>query len=336
MEHLIIIDPTLKGREYGTLASLQDAIQKVTNSDTLILPELSRFEKFLIQGSRWRKIRKLSKKKQLEINPNVQVIWYILMGPENYRLDQFTGFEKVPNKIIYFFDTLPHQIDLIVKLNLNKYFSIRISSFNDAIPLLEKKTNYKWHFFSQAAIRPKININKLEHKKIAFCSYGRSSQKLNDIIKKFCDKNSLYFDYTHESQGNLKSNNLELYSSYLWHTSMSVFNVSFGVEMTDPDRSGLLSPITCRWFEAILSSNIVIGQSPKNKFFLQQFPNNFVQNIDLDSSEEEIYNQIQRLWNNREFLFNSIYSEFNVSLFYKYEWEYRVLEICNLFNVCAE
>lgn len=336
MEHLIIIDPTLKGREYGTLTSMQFAIQKVTNAESLILPELGGFEKNFIQASRWRILRKLSRKKNLEINSNVKVLWYILMGPENYRLDQFTGFEQVPHKIIYFFDTLPHQIDLIARLNLKNYFSIRISSFNDSIAVLQKKTNYKWHFFSQASIRPRRVINRLEDKKIAFCSYGRSSEKLNRVIKNFCDKNSLYFDYTHESQGNLKSNNMDLYYSYLWHTSMSIFNVSFAVELTDPDRSGYLSPITCRWFEAILSSNIVIGQAPKNPEFINLFPSNLVHNIDLNCSEKEIYVQIQKLWDNREFIFNSIYSQLSDSLLCRYEWEYRVLEICNQFDLCAE
>lgn len=315
---------------------MQNAIQMATNADTLFLPDLSRFEKYFIQGSQWRKCRKLIKKKKLNINSNIQVLWYILMGPENYRLDLFTGFEDVTHKIIYFFDTLPHQIDLINNLKLNKYFSLRISSFNDSILFLQERTNYKWHYIPQASCRPNKTIDKIDDKKIAFCSYGRGSEKLNHVIRKFCKKNFIYFDFTHESQGNLKSSNFDLYKSYLWHTSMSIFNVSFAVEVTNPERAGFLSPITCRWFEAILSSNIVIGQAPRNPEFKKIFPSNFVQNINLNCSEEEIYQQIQNLWDNREVLFKSIYDGISDSMFYLYEWEFRVLEICNLLDIYDE
>jgi hypothetical protein len=274
------------------------------------------------------------KRKIAQTSLQGDVIWYILMGPENYRLDFFKGYEDVPLKIIYFFDTLPHQYKLISKLNLDEVFSIRITSFIEAVEYLEKSTMSKWHYIPQASIEPRV-IPTINSKSISFCSYGRGNDRLNAIIKQFCYDNNLYFDYTQEGQGELKTNNIELYQNYIWHTSQSIFNICFSVESTNPTRAGNLSPITCRWFEAILSRNIVIGISPKGKDFKELFPDGFVQSIDMNSTDNDIYRHIEGLWINREEIFSRVYNDLTDRSFEKYKWESRVMEICNLLPVCA-
>ncbi len=337
MKHLIIVDSVLKGREYGSLNSFHSAILKVTMAETIVLPELSTWEKLLIQASRWRFLRKFIRKRNIGIcDPSkYDVLWYVLMGPENYRLDMFYGYEKIPTKIIYFFDTLPHQFNLIRLLDLNVKFRYKITSFKDAVFPLEKLTKYNWHYFAQASNQPK-SIISLQNKTIAFCSYGRSNEKINNAIKEFCHRNSLHFDHTHETQGELLSSNLELYDNYLWHTSQCVFNICFAVEFTHPERAGFLSPVTCRWFEAILSRNIVLGVTPKSAEFDSLFPSNFVQFIDINSSHEIIYDKIRELWERRADIYDSIYKNKKEEYFEKFTWEFRVNEICNSLLKCAE
>lgn len=330
MNHLLIIDPNLTGREYGTLSSFQEAIIKITFAETVFLPVLGFWEKKFLQTSKFRILRKfLFRKKIIHDVGNIDVLWYILMGPENYRLDLFSGYENVSTKIIYFFDTLPHQFKLIKLLNLDRNFDYKITSFLDAKDVLERLTHYEWNYWAQASICRPQNFQSFHNKNIAFSSYGRKVERLNQLIKKFCDINSLHFDYNHESPGSLRTNNIDLYNNYLWHTSQSVFNVCFSVEITDPDRSGILSPITCRWFEAILSRNIVVGIPPRGKEFDNYFPSNFVQQINLECSDEVILEQINNLWINREEIYNSIYSTLSDDFFLKFQWEYRVREICN-------
>ena len=336
MEHLLIFDPSLQGREYGTLSAFQSSIEHITSCKSIILPEHNFFEKRFLQSSRWGFLRRFSRKRKLsQFKIHADVLWYVLMGPENYRLDMFNGYEHIPIKVIYFFDTLPHQFRLISKLNLDSTFNIRITSFSDALEKLEIITKSKWEYVPQASITSRI-LPALTAKSIAFCSYGRSNQRLNKIIKKFCANYNLYFDCTNEGQGKMKSSNLELYQSYLWHTAQAIFNVSLSVESTHPSRAGILSPITCRWFEAILSRNIVIGHSPTNREFEELFPKGFVQGINLDCTDEEIYRQLEDLWINREELHYNVYGQLDERFFEKYIWDSRVRDICKLIDLCAE
>ena len=330
MEHIIIKDPTLKGREYGTLSSFQEAIQKITAADEILLPELGFWEKYFLQVSKWRFLRKFIRKRKIVHNTEkIDVLWYILMGPENYRLDLFKGYENVPVKIIYFFDTLPHQFYLIKKLKIHSLFNYQITSFNDAVVYLNKITNSNWYFVQQASSIEYMYDKDLISKEIAFSSFGRSDSKLNNVIQKFCDKNNLIFYRTHELGGKILTNNKELYKSYCWALSNSVFNVSLSVETTNKERAAFLSPITCRWYESILAKNIVIGKKPKNPFFNHLFPDNFVQEININASDDILEDQISILWKNRQILFKNIYNSKNIN-FIDYDWCSRVVEILNI------
>ncbi len=79
------------------------------------------------------------------------MIWYILMGPENYELDLFKDWNiTAKHRIVYIFDTLQPQFELVKKLFSNELFNIRITSFHDAEPFLAQLTNSTWHTIEQA------------------------------------------------------------------------------------------------------------------------------------------------------------------------------------------
>lgn len=327
-KHLMIIDTQLVGREYGTLASFQQSIIDYTKADIYFLPFLSKLEKRLHQTSRFSFLRKIFlKKKRIVLHNNYDVLWYICMGPENYRFDVLEGFENIPNRIIYLFDTLPHQLKLIKKIARRNDFNYQITSFNDAQPILEKLTNSKWYFIQQASSKRYFKEYLLKDKEVAFTSFGRGNSRLNEIIQQFCDENNLIFERTHESSGKVITNNVLLYKHYCRILSKSVFNICYPVEITNPNRAGELSPITCRWYESILARNIVLGERPKNPNFGKIFPKEFVHMLDLNCTNLEIKNQLNYYWQNKDDLFDALY---NQQMEDSYDWVNRVEEINNL------
>jgi hypothetical protein len=329
--HLILIDSELKGREYGTLNAFNEAIIKITSGDTLILPKKTKFENRFFQSSNFRCLRKFSRKTNLKnITENkYDVVWYICMGPENYRFDLMYGIENIKNRVIYFFDTLPHQFSLIKKLKISRSFNIQISSFDDAINILERMANSKWHFIQQASSLEYFPKKSIAEKEIAFASFGRGNLMLNDIIQEFCDSHGLIFDRTHETSGQILTNNELLYKSYCRSLSNAVFNICFSVEHTDPNRSGVLSPITCRWYESFLARNIVLGIQPKNSLFNQIFPKNFVYELNEKDTKENILLRLEELWENREALYSQLYENSNYDV-RNYDWDNRIIEILEL------
>ena len=327
MEHLLIIDKSLKGREYGTLTSFQEAIRKYTNAKVLVLPKKTKCEERYFQTSRLSFLRSYKNKTNINIPENhFDVVWYICMGPENYRFDLLYGLEKIKNRIVYFFDTLPHQFSLIKRLNISQVFNIQITSFDDALYPLEKLTNSKWHYIQQSSSKVYFNEKKLSEKDIGFASFGRGNKRLNDIIQKYCDLNNIIFERTHEIGGEIITNNKLLYESYCRVLSNSIFSICFPVEVTNPNRAGDLSPITCRWYESFLAQNIVIGKEPVNQNFKKIFPSNFVHEINFQDSEEKIIYQLDLFWSNKEKLFDELYGGSEIER-NKFDWNSRIAEI---------
>ena len=103
MKHTIIIDSSLSGREYGSLRLFERNIISLTNANVIELKDIeSDFQiKYLGHSMRLYKFRKLKKKK---ISISGDVLWYVIMGPENYKLDLFDiNFKNFTYRIVYLF-----------------------------------------------------------------------------------------------------------------------------------------------------------------------------------------------------------------------------------------
>ena len=329
MKHVLIRNPFLKGWEYGMLRALENAIVHQTKAEVIELPDYGK-EKLLEKtqhGMRLSSLRKLIPKKQLHIDADV--VWCILMGPENMTLDLFKGWKKIKHRIVYLFDTLPPQYPLIKSLFSSDDFNIKITSFNDAKADLEKLTSRKWQLVEQAATEGLFHPVPFENKIIHFSSYGRRLPALHEALLEFCLRNNLYYDFTTHDGKHPAAVPEQLYRQYAWHLNHSLFTFSWPVELTNPTRAGHLHPITCRWFEAACSGTAMIGKKPDNeKFDDCLFPGAV---IEMDSSEkkEGMMNKLEKIWAMRRQLYDQA-NELQKIHFSKLVWKDRIQRILEL------
>lgn len=270
MKHILLENPNYSGFEYGSLKSFEESIIRSLKAEKISYPDLNyltqTINKKILPGTNKDFLRSYIPKH--EINIDGDVLWIILMGPEDFQLDIYKGWKnKNMLKIVYLFDTLPHQFKLIKKLFSNNDIDILITSFNDAIPYLEKETQRKWHYIPQGVPDFFYEPDTNKVRSIAFSSYGRKNESVHGVIKNFCTHHKLYYDYSMSKGIQKDIHPIEAYKQYAWHLKNSIFNISWPVELTNPKRANYLNPITVRWFENATAGVATIGKSPSNILF---------------------------------------------------------------------
>lgn len=302
LRHLLLFDSSLNGYEYGMQRALEAEILLQTEGTGFDLAQTSLSDPWDTRfghGTRYETFRPWLPKKCLKLPPS-DVLWLVLMAPENYRLDLFHGWEQAARyKIVYLFDTLPHQYRLLTRLFSNSVWDCCITSFNDAVPVLERMTGRRWHHVNQAVPLELFKQATLQEKIIHFSAYGRRHPAIHQAILQFCQKRGLYYDFTPHAFARPAVSPDLLYRQYAWHLSHSLFTVSWPVELTNPARAGDLRPITCRWFEAAAAGAAVLGQTPVNPHFRELFGDDFVTPIAPDTGIEATLNQLESIWRQR-------------------------------------
>jgi hypothetical protein len=329
VKHVVLRNPFLKGWEYGMLRELENAIIQHTHAEVIQLPDYGK-EKLLEKtqhGMRLSAFRKFIPKKELKIEADV--VWCILMGPENMTLDLFKGWKKIKHRIVYLFDTLPAQYPLIKSLFSSDDFNIKITSFNDAKTDLEKLTSKKWHVIEQAATEELFRTVPFENKIIHFSSYGRRWPALHETLLEFCHAKNLYYDFTtHDGRHPAVEPEL-LYRQYAWHLNHSLFTFSWPVELTNPSRAGHLHPITCRWFEAACSGTVAIGKKPANEKFDEYLFSEAVIEMDPSEKKDAILVRLEKIWDMRRQLHDQA-NELQQKHYPKLVWQNRIRRMLNL------
>ncbi|MBE7170987.1 MAG: glycosyltransferase family 1 protein [Williamsia sp.] len=324
LKHVLLKNLRLRGWEYGMLRALEDEIVRQTGALVVEVPDYGQnaVTGRMMHGMRWESARRLLPKKSFPVQADV--IWYVLMGPENYELDLFTDWEKTARyRIAYIYDTLEPQFSLTKKLFSADSFNIRITSFDDAVPYLENLTGKKWHAIEQAVPGDLFAPVAPERKIIDFSSYGRKFPAFHDTLIQFCKSNGLYYDYTTHDVKHPTAPEEELYKQYAWHIRHSAFTVSWPVELTNPKRAGRLHPITCRWFEALACGTVIIGQPPANALFDQLLHPDLVIKIDPAARKEEIFKSLDKLWANKDRYLQAAYA-ISSKLGERLTWKNRV------------
>jgi len=303
--HTIIKDPKLNGWEYGMLRSFERAIQDETAAVIEEIPEYFLGNKYIHhfgQGMTRGKYRKYFPRQPWA--PQGDTAWYILMGPENYRLDLYKDWDRnLKTKILYLYDTFPSQYSLIKRLCSKGTWDILITSFNDAVDDLQKITGRQWHCIEQAADKHLFTSAAYDKKIIHFSSYGRRYSVLHEVVKEFCEKKGLYYDYTTHDGLHPVVDSSELYKQYAWHLKHSLFTFSWPVELTNPVRSGHLRPITCRWFEAMAAGTIILGKKPENDIFKNWLNEDLVTELDPTADKKSLLYTLDQIWESREKLY---------------------------------
>lgn len=299
MRHVVLHNERLKGVEYGTLDSFENTIQSHVPATAIPVPAFSenRFLEKIGHGTRWSFVRSVLPKKKLEIDADV--IWSILMGPENFELDLFKEWElKARYRIVYLFDTLEPQFPLIRKLFSDDRFNIRITSFHDAVPALESLTGRKWHAIEQAVPDFFFQNTPEEDRVIDFSSYGRRLPGFHEALKEFCEANKLRYEYSGKRDDKNGYSHDALYRKYAWDLTHSKFTISWPVEITNPKRAGKLNPVTCRWFEGAAAGTVIMGKKPDNPLFDTLLAPDLVVELDPFAPKKEIWKVLEHLYQN--------------------------------------
>ncbi|HZH38903.1 MAG TPA: hypothetical protein VEX17_02445 [Bacillales bacterium] len=269
LKHIVLTNPALSGFEYGTLRDFEDEIIRVTGGHLVAMPkrQLPKFiDRRIGHGTRYGGLRAFIPRVGYDLKGDV--LWVILMGPENFNLDLFKNWDRgVGIKILYLFDTFESQLPSLRRVLESTQWDLTITSFQGAIPFLEEHTQRKWYAVPQGVKLERFQPVAKEEKVISFCAYGRRLEKVHNSIKDYCLQTGKYYDYTTSTAPQPQINPREYYGHYAWHLSHSFFTFCWPVELTNPNRVLTFSPITCRWFEAAASGTVILGQTPNDPSF---------------------------------------------------------------------
>ena len=282
MKHVVLTNSALRGLEYGMLRDFEDEIVRITDAARVQAPHRA-LPKFLSDrlghGTRYSGARKWVPKEQYELKADV--LWVVLMGPENFTLDLYRGWDKnVGLKILYLFDTFDTQLTSIRRVLRSTKWDLTSTAFPGAKPFLEDQTQREWQVVRHAVKLDRFRPANSEERTIDFCAYGRRLEKVHQSVKEFCNIKGRYYDYTTAASIQPQLDPREHYRQYAWHLAHTVFNFCWPMEVTNPGRAKHHSPITCRWFEAAASGNVILGKAPADPEFEHLFGPNAVLNID--------------------------------------------------------
>lgn len=332
MKHVVLYQDWLEGWQYGMLEALEDEIIRQTGAERILVPEnrLEQRSKRMEHGRRFQSLRKWLPKRSVQFEADVA--WHILMSPGDYNLDLFKNWYKnVRYRIVYVFDTLQPIEKALINAFSDDTFNIRITSFNDAVPYMEKITGKKWYSIEQGVPEHFFDNPDVLQRVIPFASYGRRLPGFHKALLEFTESNNLYYDFsTHDGSVKTKYNSY-MYRHYAWHVAHSLFNVCWPVEITDQRRAGTLNPITCRWFEVASSGTCIIGKKPKNSYFDECLHPDLVIEIDPEAPKENIFKRLDTIWDNRDGYLRSA-QHIRASNYERWTWKNRVERMLNLIN----
>ena len=334
LKHIVLTDPILNGFAYGMLRDFEDEIVRITGGHKVVMPrrKLPKFiEDRTAHGTRYAPFRNFIPK--VECDLKADVLWVILMGPEDFPLDLFKNWDRnVGIKVLYIFDTFEHQLPSIRRVLQSAKWDLAITSFHGALSFLESHTQRKWHAVAQGVKLDRFKPVAKSEKLISFTAYGRRLENVHNSIKEYCLQTDKYYEYTTTTSLQSQLDPRENYSQYAWHLAHSFFTFSWPVELTNPQRVLTFSPITCRWFEAAASGTVILGQAPKDSEFNKIFGSDLVIPIDYTSSNENFNLIWQELWENRYYYFQGAMKAREM-LGKNWFWDTRVFEILELINL---
>jgi hypothetical protein len=329
LKHVLLSDSLLRGVEYGILEDFKDEIIRITGAEQVEAPcrNLPGFlGKRLIHGTRYSGLRKFVPKKDFRIDADV--LWVILMGPENFTLDLFNNWDKNTGiKILYLFDAFEGQLPSVMRVLNSIKWDYTFTGFQGAKTYLDKQTHREWHLVHQGVKLDNFFPARAEEKVIDFCSYGRQMADIHRSIKEYCLHTGKYYDFnTTKTILEKDVSSKESYRKYAWHLSHSIFNFCWPLNLTHPHRVSNYSPLSPRYFEAAASGNIMLGQPPQDSKFDYYFGADAVIHIEPTTPSSHLNAIWEKLWGNRH-QHLQMALERRRRLSHLWSWESRVREI---------
>jgi len=331
--HAILVSPETSGIEHGMLRDFQSEIARLTGAVAVPLPPRSRLTKRFGLGTRYAPFRRIIR--ESGFSPRADVLWAVLMGPEDYSLDVFRRWDRdVGFKILYLFDTMERQLPSIRAVLRSVKWDLTITSFQGAVPFLEDETQRRWFAVPQGVKLDRFRPAPPQDRLIDFSAYGRRLPAIHEGVKAFCAETGRYYDYTTTAGLMPGTDPTEQYDQYAWRLRHSVFTFCWPVETTNPLRVRKFSPITCRWFEAAASGTVVVGQPPRDAGFEEMFGPGLVLLLDTDRSGPELFVFLSRLLEERHSHLLAAQQRYN-RLADAWSWERRVGDILKIAGLDA-
>jgi hypothetical protein len=328
VKHVILRSASFRGLEYGMLRDFEDEIARLTGAEFVLVPPPrlpAPLASRLAHGTRLSGLRNVVPRTPLTLEADV--LWYVLMGPENYTLDLFRGWDRrVGTKILYIFDTLEPQLPVLRRVLKSAQWDFTITSFPQAVPVLERETQRKWFAVPQGVNPDRFLPAPAEQRVIDFSAYGRRVDSVHRAVQHFCANTGKFYDYTTAASVQPDLHPLETYRHYAWHVSHSWFTFSWPVEVTNPARAGSFSPITCRWFEAAAAGTPILGRAPSDPTFEKLLGSACVIPLDPPSDPAAFHSLLADLSSNRKRLLEMALQRRN-NMLPKWTWEARTRSI---------
>jgi hypothetical protein len=328
MKHAVLVNSKLSGFEYGMLNDFQDEIIDLTGAVPFQAPENGRFsalERKVGHGGHYAFLRPLLRRSGLSLSTDV--LWVPMMGPENWPLDLYRKWDShVGFKILYLFDTMERHVPSIRRVLNSTKWDVTITSFSGALPLLEAETGRKWFAVPQGVKLSRFRPSHDDLRLIDVCSYGRRLGRVHNSLIDLCQNNGWHYEYTTATGLAAGTNPTEHYRQYAWHLRHTIFNVCWPVEMTNPQRVRTFSPITCRWFEAAASGNVIVGRPPSDLGFEELFGPESVISVNPDLPNPDLRDFFESLWENRAHHLQVARRRHETNS-HKWSWRTRVREI---------
>lgn len=304
LRHALLSKSSTHGFPYGVLHDFEDEIVRLTGAERTFMPEWrgpAPIHGRIAHGTRFAPLRRFVPR-QAGFTIEADVLWVILMGPEDSSLDLLHGWDRrVGTRILYLFDTFEDQLPALRRLLAATRWDHLITSFHPAIPMLERETGRRWSAVTQGVKLDRFLPVPAAQRVIPVSSYGRRIAPVHRAIETWSTARGLHYETSIAASIQPSVDSRYLYRQYAWHLRHSSFNVCWPVEITHPARVGGMSPITCRWFESAAAATTMIGAAPRDPRFTELFGPDAV--IPLDpaaGSPGEIGDALDALYRDRE------------------------------------
>jgi hypothetical protein len=331
--HALLSNDGSHGFAYGVLRDFEDEIVRLTGATRHSMPAWrgpAPIHDRLAHGTRFARLRGLVPK-QVGFEVKADVLWVVLMGPEDSSLDLLHAWDgKVGKRILYLFDTFEDQLPAVRRLVAAARWDHLITSFHGAIPMLERETGRRWSAVTQGVKLDRFLPVPAGQRVIPVSSYGRRIAPVHRAIEAWSTERGLHYETSIAASIQPSVDSRYLYKQYAWHLRHSSFNVCWPVEITHPTRVGSMSPITCRWFESAAAATTMIGAAPRDPLFTELFGPDAVIPLDPTArSPGAIHEALDALYEDREaHLARALARRAERSD--RWTWEARVHEILTL------
>ena len=333
LRHALLSKTASHGFQYGVLRDFEDEIVRLTGAERAAMPEWRGPERVhgrIAHGTRLAPLRRFVPR-QAGFEVEADVLWVVLMGPEDSSLDLLRGWDRrVGTRILYLFDTFEDQLPTLRTLLAAARWDHLITSFHAAIPMLERETGRRWSAVTQGVKLDRFMPVPAGQRVIPVSSYGRRVAPVHRAIEAWSTERGLHYETSIAASIQPSVDSRYLYKQYAWHIRHSNFNVCWPVEVTHPARVGSMSPITCRWFESAAAATTMIGAMPRDPRFLDLFGPDAVIPLDPAArSPGEIGDVLDALYRDREAHLARALARREERSF-AWTWEARVREILSL------